>query len=86
MKKDGGNRTHAPCSSNSRLIRRSRLTVFPMLSCLARDRGDIQAASAASEISNLMRLIRTPKISKKSAVLFNTSIIRCVNTSNLFVV
>ena len=37
-----------PCSSSSRLIRRSNCAVLPTFSCLASERGDIVAASAAS--------------------------------------
>ena len=47
----GYNNHTIPCSSSSRLIFLSRLAVFPILSCFARDLGDIQAASAASEFS-----------------------------------
>ena len=39
----------SPFSSSSRLMRRSRAAVLPMLSCLANERGEILAASAASE-------------------------------------
>ena len=38
-----------PFSSSSRFIRRSNAAVLPMLSCLARERGEILAASAASK-------------------------------------